>query len=129
MPLSRQSMNILEIMKPISGNRQYVFPGDRNPRHHANPQTANMALKRMGFQGELVAHGLRSLARTTLNEQKFDSELIEVCLSHIDKDRVRATYNKAEYIKLRREILQWWSDHIEKAAEGNLSLSSVAPCK
>lgn len=122
-PLSRQSLLLLEIMKPVSSHRRYVFPGDRNPNKHANSQSANTALKRMGYAGELVSHGLRSLASTTLNEEGFDKDLVEICLSHVDEDKVRAAYNKAEYIKRRREILQWWSDHIEKSAVGNLSLS------
>lgn len=78
----------------------------------------------MGFAGELVSHGLRSLASTTLNEQGFDPNLIEVCLAHVDKNEVRAAYNRAEYVERRRKIMCWWSEHIEKASQGNLSLAS-----
>ena len=67
---------ILEVIKPISGHRDFVFPSDRAPKKPCNSQTANMA-KRMGFGGRLVNHGLRSLASTTLNEQGFDSDLVE----------------------------------------------------
>jgi integrase len=49
-PLSDQAVALLESLKTHSGHREYVFPSDRNPRTHANSQTANMALKRMGFQ-------------------------------------------------------------------------------
>lgn len=48
-PLTEQALALLETLKPHSGHREYVFPADRNPRTHANSQTANMALKRMGF--------------------------------------------------------------------------------
>ena len=65
-PLSTQCLAILETMKEISGNRDHVFPSDRNPRSHANPSTANMALKRMKFGGKLVSHGLRALASTSI---------------------------------------------------------------
>lgn len=64
-PLSDQALALLETLKPYSGHREYVFPADRNPRTHANSQTANMALKRMGFQDRLVSHGLRSMASAT----------------------------------------------------------------
>ncbi|MXY14084.1 MAG: DUF4102 domain-containing protein, partial [Proteobacteria bacterium] len=64
-PLSPQMLVLLEVMKQISANREYVFPADRNPRTHVNPSTANMALKRMGYGHRLVAHGLRALASTT----------------------------------------------------------------
>ena len=67
-PLAEQALALLETLKPHSGHREYVFPADRNPRTHANSQTANMALKRMGFQDRLVSHGMRSMASTNLNE-------------------------------------------------------------
>ena len=47
----------------------------------------------MGFKGKLVAHGLRELASTTLNEQGFDSDVIEAALAHINKNPIRAAYN------------------------------------
>lgn len=92
-PLSEQTLALLETLKPYSGHREHVFPADRNPRTHANSQTANMALKRMGFQDRLVSHGLRSMASTILNEHGWDPELIEVALAHVDKDEVRSAYN------------------------------------
>ena len=122
-PLTPQALALLEVMKPISGHREFIFPADRNPRTHTNEQTANMALKRMGYAGKLVAHGLRSLASTALNEQGFDSDVIESALAHTDKNEVRATYNRADYLKRRRVMMQWWSDHVEKAATGNFSLA------
>ena len=67
-PLTEQALALLEAIKPHSGHREYVFPADRDPRTHANSQTANMALKRMGFQDRLVSHGMRSMASTILNE-------------------------------------------------------------
>ena len=70
----------------------------------------------MGFKGQLVAHGLRSLASTVLNETRlFDCELIEVALSHEDNNKMRATYNNAEYVEKRREVMSWWSEYINRA--------------
>lgn len=124
-PLTEQALEILEVMKPYSGYREYVFPADRDPRTHCNSQTANMALKRMGFEGRLVSHGMRSMASTILNEHGWDPELIEVALAHVDKDEVRSAYNRAEYIDRRRPMMAWWSDHIQEAATGNLSVSAI----
>jgi len=84
-----------------------------------------MALKRMGFEGRLVSHGMRSTASTILNEQGWDTELIEVALAHVDKDEVRSAYNRADYIERRRPMMAWWSDHIQEAATGNLSVSAI----
>lgn len=124
-PLSDQAMSLLEILKSHSGHREYVFPADRNPRTHANSQTANMALKRMGFQDRLVSHGMRSMASTILNEHGWDPELIEVALAHVDKDEVRSAYNRADYIERRRPMMAWWSEYILKASTGNLSASAM----
>ena len=123
-PLSPQVLALLDVIKAMSGHREYLFPNHRDPKKHANSQSANVALKRMGFAGELVSHGLRSLASTTLNEQSFDPDIIEAALAHIDKNEVRAAYNRAEYIERRRVMMCWWSEHIEKAATGNMSLAN-----
>ncbi|HCU05529.1 MAG: integrase [Gammaproteobacteria bacterium GWE2_42_36] len=122
-PLSPQCLALLEIMKPISGGGDYIFPSDKNPKQHAHPQTANTALKRMGFGAQLVAHGLRSLASTTLNEQGFDPDIIEAALAHSGKNEVRNAYNRADYLERRKPMMNWWSDHIDEAATGNVSLS------
>ncbi|NWO06663.1 MAG: tyrosine-type recombinase/integrase [Alteromonadaceae bacterium] len=124
-PLTKQSLALLEFMQPLSGHREFIFPSDRAPLKHANKETANMALKRMGFEGRLVAHGLRALASTTLNEQGFDKDVIEVALAHIDKDKIRAAYNRSTYLKQRREMMEWWSEYIQGASKGSLSLSSA----
>lgn len=122
-PLSSQCLGLLELMKPISGRSQFVFPSDRDPKKHTNPQTANTALKRMGFDKKLVAHGMRSLASTILNEEGFDADVIEAALAHIGNNEVRNAYNRANYLERRKPVMNWWSEHIEKAATGNMSLS------
>ena len=122
-PLSAQCLAILELMKPISGCSKFVFPSDRDPRKHANSQTANTALKRMGFDKQLVAHGMRSLASTTLNEEGFDADAIEAALAHTGGNEVRNAYNRANYLERRRPLMIWWSERIEKAATGNMSLA------
>lgn len=128
-PLSNQCLALLELMKPISGRSQFVFPSDRDPKKHANPQTANTALKRMGFDKKLVAHGLRSLASTILNEEGFDADVIEAALAHTGNNEVRNAYNRANYLERRKPVMQWWSDHIEQAATGNMSLSGYKGLK
>ncbi len=60
-PLTDETISIIEYLKPITGHREYLFPSDRAPKKHCNSQTANMALKRMGFANRLVSHGLTNL--------------------------------------------------------------------
>ncbi|ENM6633868.1 tyrosine-type recombinase/integrase [Vibrio vulnificus] len=122
-PLTEQMLALLEVMKPISGHRDSIFPSDRDPKKPCNSQTANMALKRMGFAGRLVSHGLRSLASTTLNEQGFDPDLVESALAHVDDNQVRSAYNRTDYLERRKPMMCWWSEHIEEAAKGSLSVT------
>jgi integrase len=122
-PLTPQTLALLEVIRSMSHSSEYLFPSRINPRNHANSQSANMALKRIGFAGELVSHGLRALASTTLNEQGFDPDVIEAALAHIDSNEVRRAYNRAEYLERRRKLMCWWSEHIDQAATGNMSLS------
>ncbi|KYM71896.1 integrase domain-containing protein [Pantoea agglomerans] len=112
-PLSLQALEILDVMKPISSHREHVFPSRNDPKQPMNSQTANAALKRIGYSGKLVAHGLRSIASTALNEASFNRDVIEAALSHVDKDEVRRAYNRALYLEQRREILSWWGSLIE----------------
>ena len=128
-PLTPQTLALLDALKEISAHREYIFPSHRNPRSHVNSQTANMALKRMGFAGELVSHGLRALASTTLNEQGFDSDVIEAALAHVDKDEVRRAYNRAKYLERRRVLMCWWSEHIQQASIGNLPVPTLKELK
>lgn len=113
-PLSKESMRILESMKPISGHREWVFPSIKAPLSHMHEQTANAAIIRMGFGGELVAHGMRSIARTAAEEAgKFRIEVLEATLAHSKKDEIIAAYNRAEYLAERIELMQWWGDYVQ----------------
>ncbi len=123
-PLTRQAIEILNRMKPLSSHRVYVFPSDRKPNLPSNPQTANGALKRMGFKNRLVAHGMRSIGSTALNEHGFDGDVVEAALAHVDKNEVRRAYNRAEYLERRKTMMCWWSSYIEQAERGTPMITS-----
>lgn len=115
-PLSSQALDILEVMKPISAHREFVFPSRNDPKRPMNSQTANAALKRIGFGAKLVAHGLRSIASTAMNEAGLTPDVVEAALAHIDKNEVRRAYNRSVYLKQRIELMDWWGSfvHIHK---------------
>ena len=121
-PLTPQTIEILARLKPISGDRTHLFPSYINHHKHCNVESANKALSRMGYKNRLVAHGLRALASTTLNELGHDPDVIEAALAHVDKNEVRRAYNRAEYLERRRVLMCWWSQHIETAATGKVSV-------
>lgn len=111
-PLSPQALDILEVMKPISAHREHLFPSRNDPKMPMNSQTANAALKRIGYGGKLVAHGLRSISSTYLNETGFESDVIEAALAHIDKNEVRRAYNRSTYIVKRIELMNSWGSFV-----------------
>ncbi|HFD6682100.1 TPA: integrase domain-containing protein [Providencia alcalifaciens] len=119
-PLSDATLAILELMKPLSGHREFIFPSRIKPTQPMNSQTVNAALKRAGFGGVLVSHGLRSIASTALNEQGFPPDVIEAALAHVDKNEVRRAYNRSDYLEQRRPMMQWWADFIEEADRGSI---------
>ncbi|ENQ2733097.1 tyrosine-type recombinase/integrase [Klebsiella pneumoniae] len=113
-PLSPQALEILEVMKPISAHREHIFPSRNNPKQAMNSQTANAALKRIGYGGKLVAHGLRSIASTAMNEAGFNADVIEAALAHSDKNEVRKAYNRSTYLLQRKGLMEWWGTEIHK---------------
>ncbi|HCI6944551.1 TPA: tyrosine-type recombinase/integrase [Klebsiella variicola subsp. variicola] len=113
-PLSQQALDILEVMKPISAHREHVFPSRNDPKQPMNSQTANAALKRIGYGGKLVAHGLRSIASTAMNEAGFNPDVIEAALAHTDKNEVRRAYNRSTYLLQRTELMSWWGVYVKR---------------
>jgi len=103
------------VIKPISAHREHVFPSRNDPKQAMNSQTANAALKRIGYGGKLVAHGLRSIASTALNEEGFNSDVIEAALAHSDKNEVRKAYNRSTYLEHRKQLMDWWGNHVSSA--------------
>jgi integrase len=87
--------------------------------------TINHVLKKMGYKGKLVGHGFRALASTTLNEHGFRPDVIERQLAHCERDRVRAAYNRAEYLPERIKMMQWWANYLDGIQAGG----NVIPLK
>lgn len=117
-PLTPQSIAILEMMQQVSADREFVFCADNNPNKHCNSETANKALHRIGYKGKLVSHGMRSIFSTCMNQYGFDFDVIEAALAHSPKDEVRSAYNRTDYLTRRRALMEWWSLYIESAATG-----------
>jgi len=119
-PLTFQTLTILNQMKPFSGHLEYVFPNQRNRQEKAGPDSANNALKRAGLKGKQTAHGMRTMASSTLNEEQFNPDVIEAALYHLDPNEQRRTYNRTDYFKQRRVMMEWWSNRIEQAVNGTM---------
>ncbi len=122
-PLSHQSISLLDKVKKLSEGGIYIFPRS-DFINHMNPSYPLTLADRHGI--DTTIHGLRHLASTILNETGlFSPDVIESCLSHVDGNKTRDIYNKAKYIKQKREVLQWWSDFIDKCSTQNGNLAAL----
>ncbi len=109
-PLSKQVLMIIDELQQYSSGK-YVIDSPARPGHPVSENTFLFALYRLGYRGVMTAHGFRALASTVLNEQsKFKPDAIERQLAHKEADEVRASYHRAEYLKDRRKLMQWYSD-------------------
>lgn len=126
-PLSRQAVEILRQLQPLTGNGKYVFPSTRSRLRCMSDNTINAAFRRMGFDGETITgHGFRATARTILDEvlqQRVD--FIEHQLAHAVKDPNGRAYNRTSHIVERRKMMQLWADYLEGLKAG----AKVIPLK
>jgi len=115
-PLSAQAIKTFREIQKITGDGEYVFASQQKRRFpFMSENTINKVIHEMGYKGELVGHGFRSMASTILNENGgFRADVIERQLAHMPRDKVRAAYNRAEYLPERRQMMDWWGDYIEK---------------
>ncbi len=106
-PLPDQALKILKEVKEIDLGSELVFPAPRNPVKMMSDNTFNKALRAMGYMSsQHVHHGFRTTASTLLNEMGWNADWIERQLAHVQQDKVRASYNKAQYLEGRRKMMK-----------------------
>lgn len=110
-PLSTQSLNILELLHPVTSHTDYVFYSSYGTGRSISTASLTNALRRNGI-GEVNPHGFRHTASTALNELGFNADEIELQLSHVIQG-VRGVYNKAEKLKQRFALMQAWADYLD----------------
>ena len=111
-PLSKQAIELLKILLPLTGRKQYVFYNHST----AKPMSSNAILcviRTMGYNGRMTGHGFRGLASTTLHEQGYKHDAIEIQLAHRVGNAVSQAYNHAQYLEYRTKMMQEWSDFID----------------
>jgi integrase len=117
-PLSTQAIAILKEMFSYSGDGRYVFPSPQRGKGIQGHSTLVNSLRRMGFtRDQMCAHGFRATASTLLNEMGYPSDVIERQLAHAPGNKVRAAYNRAEYLPERRKMMQDWSNYLDSLRE------------
>jgi integrase len=117
-PLSIQAVEVLDLLRTISGNGELVFPGEQDSTKPMSNMTILKALERMGYKGRMTGHGFRGLASTILHEQGYNHEHIELQLAHAPRNAVSAAYNHALYLEPRTKMMQDWADFLERTQRG-----------
>jgi integrase len=113
-PLSTQAIAVLRDLQQLTGRFALAFPGVRSRFRPMSENTITAALRRMGYSGQdMTGHGFRSMASTLLNEQGWNRDAIERQLAHGERDAVRAAYNYAQHLSVRREMMQAWADYLD----------------
>ena len=122
-PISRQAIELLEELRPVTGHYKFLFPGERTKKKPISENTMTYALYRLGYKSRATAHGFRTTASSILNEEGFNPDAIERQLSHLERNQVRGAYTQhAEYLKDREKMMQWWADYLD-----NLKVEASTP--
>ncbi|ETO91265.1 MAG: P4-like integrase [Candidatus Xenolissoclinum pacificiensis L6] len=114
-PLTDQVLSILERLQVLNlRNSKYIFPHVNDPYKCMSENTMLFTLHDIGYHLRATIHGFRATASTILNENGFKPDVIEKQLAHAPRNSVRASYNHAEYLQDRKEMMRWWSDFLTK---------------
>lgn len=118
-PLSSQALAILRELQPLTGNGRYCFPSLRTAAAPMSENTVNAALRALGYDKDtMTGHGFRAMASTRLNEMGWAPDVIERQLAHAERSKVRAAYNRAQYIAERQRMMQAWADYLDGLRSG-----------
>ncbi|MRT14210.1 tyrosine-type recombinase/integrase [Enterobacteriaceae bacterium RIT711] len=117
-PMSDQVIAILKMLKPITGMSPFVFAGRNSKDVSISENTVLGVIRYIGYDGLASGHGFRHQFSTVMNEQqRWPSDAIEKQLAHNDKNNVRGIYNHAQYLDIRKEMMQWWADYLDAGME------------
>lgn len=112
-PLSAQALAILDQLRARARGSKYVFSAEHRLDRPISENAILMLLYRMGYKGRMTGHGWRTIGSTWANERGYSPDAIERQLAHAPDDKVRSTYNRAEYLTERRKLLQDWADWLD----------------
>jgi integrase len=117
-PLPTQAVDLLRKLHPVTGHREFLFPNRDQPSKHASRGVLWKAVAHMGFDEQFSPHGIRATGSTMLNNMGYRADLIEKQLAHEERNKTRASYNRATYIEERQAMMQQWADHLDALTTG-----------
>jgi len=109
-PLSTQAVELLRGLHSLTGRGRYVFPGRKDRGQPLTHEAIRDVFNRAGYAGKFTPHGVRGTFSTFFNDAGWDHEVIELCLAHAERNKVRGAYNHAKKLDQRRKLMQRWAD-------------------
>ena len=121
-PLARQVIGLFRELQEWTGNSDFVFPSTHSREKAITDNGLLLALRRMGYtKEEMSIHGFRSVAGTMLNESgAYRPDVIEAALAHAERNKVRAAYNRTDYLDERKSMMQDWADYLDTLRAGKV---------
>jgi integrase len=127
-PLSRQSLEILRELEPITGRSRYVFPSARGASRPLSENGVRTALRTLGYANDqMTPHGFRAMARTLLDEVLgYPPHIIEQQLAHAVQDAMGRAYNRTQHLEQRRKMMQHWADYLDQLRKAASSSNVIS---
>ncbi len=118
-PLARQTIQVLELVKAISDKSKYLFPGQGPKNPTMSNGTILNALDAMGYKYVMTGHGFRGLASTILHECGHADEHIELQLAHLKKSKIKVSgaYDYSKYLVPRACMMQDWANFVDETLQ------------
>ncbi|WP_236648680.1 integrase arm-type DNA-binding domain-containing protein [Spirosoma sp. 209] len=114
-PLAQQSLAILRELHALTAHRGFIFPGYYNPKKPMSKNTMLVAIKRMGYNGKMTGHGVRSLALGILKEKLgYSHDIADRQLAHVPKSSVDRAYDRAQFLPQRTKMMQDYANYIDQ---------------
>lgn len=129
-PLSTQAIAVLNRAATLWTFEGLVFPSIRDQVKPMSDNAMSKALRDMGYRGKATPHGFRaSFSSAAYEKSGFPGEVVEKCLAHEEKNKIKSAYNRAEYLEQRRQLMQWWGDQLQQLEQGLVALNPLKESK
>lgn len=125
-PLCKQTVEIIESLSEINGNREFVFASPQKPKQPISENAVLNVIYRLGYKGKATGHGFRATASTILNEMGHNSDAIERQLAHAERNKVRAAYHRSEYLEQRTSLMLAWAEYLDGVSNKIVPLNRAA---
>ena len=121
-PLSDTALQIVEAMRPITGQSDYVF---ESPRLENEPiswiKQAVDNIREISGVTDFRIHDLRRTGATYMAKGGTDPMIIGKVLNHkglAQENRITAIYNRHDYMEKKKQALNRWSFHLQRIIAG-----------